>query len=207
MKSTPEVWPVIHLRNARTSILNAGIAQDCGASGVFLISMHGHDDSLASHRAALKREFPDLKVGANYLTKGSGASIQRSLKEGFDATWSDYDWDDVPFCDPRPFFAPVAFKGQTYNNPNPGEDAREAVLRGFIPMTSGSGTGVSAPIYKIEKLREAIGPDAPLAMSGVDVKRLNILAELVTHFLIATCISKDFYEFDRAMLRDFMSRV
>ena len=79
--------------------------------------------------------------------------------------------------------------------------AREAVARGFIPMTSGSGTGVTAPFEKIERLRKAIGPAAPLAMSGVHPPHADRLVPLVTHFLVATCISRDFYTFDEAMLQ------
>lgn len=205
MTKHPQIWPVIHVRDLQTSIDNAAIAQACGASGVFLISMHGADNELLPIKDALNKVLPGFKVGANYLGEESGRAIERSATEGFDATWSDYHWGYVT-DNRRPFFAPVAFKGPTYYDPFPGRVAREAVERGFIPMTSGNGTGVAAPITKIRELRASIGPGAPLAMSGVDVRKLDVLSELVTHFLIATCISKNFYEFDEKMLRDFVAR-
>lgn len=209
---TPEVWPVIHVRDLPTSIRNASIAQSCGCSGVFLISMHGADDELVPVKAGLNRLLPGFKVGANFLSMDCDVAVTRSLMDGYDATWADDAWQDTNVHDlirpsRHPFFAAVAFKGSTYHDPHPDRTAREAVARGFIPMTSGSGTGVAASISKIARLREAIGPDAPLAMSGVDVARMDELAPLVSHFLIATCVSKNFYEFDEAMLRGFMAKL
>jgi predicted TIM-barrel enzyme len=68
-------------------------------------------------------------------------------------------------------------------------------------MTSGSGTGVTAPLDKITQLRKAIGTGAPLAMSGVHPPNADRLTPLVTHFLVATCISRDFYTFDETKLQ------
>jgi hypothetical protein len=207
---TPQVWPVIHVRDTKTAAANARIAQACGCTGVFLISMHGDDRTLKPVKAALNRLLPGFKVGANFLSLDCDQAVLRSIADGYDATWADDAWqhtDIHQWSGSHPFFAAVAFKGSTYRDPHPDRTAREAVARGFIPMTSGSGTGVAASISKIAGLREALGPDAPLAMSGVDVSRMDELAPLVSHFLIATCISKDFYQFDEAMLSNFMTKM
>jgi len=208
MNRTPQVWPVIHVRDSLTSIANARIAQACGCAGVFLISMSGNDRLLKPVKAAINRAVPGFKVGANFLSLDCDQAVTRSLADGYDATWADDAWQHHDInAGSHPFFAAVAFKGSTYRDPFPKQTAREAVARGFIPMTSGAGTGVAAPVSKIAGLREALGPDAPLAMSGVDVARMDDLAPLVSHFLIATCISKDFYQFDEAMLGNFMTKM
>jgi predicted TIM-barrel enzyme len=155
----------------------------------------------------IRRGVPGLKIGINMLRSRPFDAVLHSINAGFDATWSDYDWRDeridlIRDADSdHKFFAAVAFKGQTHNEPDPEGSAREAVARGFIPMTSGNGTGVTAPLGKIRRLRAAIGPNAPLAMSGINPNRAYQLRGLATHFLVATCISLDFYTFDESKLR------
>ena len=210
---TPQVWPVIHLSDDRRTIANANIAARCGCPGVFLIAMDGDDAKIAPAARLIRRGVPSLKIGANRLRSEPFDALLDNLNAGYDATWSDYTWQHEQLELIRDadsdhlFFAAVAMKGETHNEPDPEGSAREAVARGFIPKTSGSGTGIAAPIKKITNMRKAIGPDAPLAMSGVDVSRMSELAPLVSHFLIATCISKNFYEFDEAMLNDFMTKM
>jgi hypothetical protein len=200
------VWPVIHLRDDKHTIHNAAMAARCGCPGVFLISMGG-DDSLVDPAAALiRREVPNLKIGINMLSMDPAYAVRHSIDSGYDATWSDYTWQNeriehLTYGGDHQFFAAVAMKGMTHNEPDPEASAREAVALGFIPMTSGSGTGVTAPIGKIRRLREAIGPDAPLAMSGVNPPHAHLLTPLATHFLVATCISRDFYTFEESKLQ------
>jgi hypothetical protein len=209
---TPQVWPVIHLSYDRRNVENAQIAARCGCSGVFLISMSGRDEQVDPAANLIRRVVPDLKVGINLLTMDPALAVIHAINHGYDATWSDYAWQHTyieKLIDGRDhqFFAAVGFKGETYNEADPKASARQAVARGFIPMTSGSGTGIAASISKIASMRNAVGPDAPLAMSGVDVARMDELAPLVSHFLIATCVSKNFYEFDEAMLTNFMTKM
>ncbi len=204
-----DIWPVIHLSTVdKLTVENASMAARCGCPGVFLISMSGNDDAVDPAAALIRREVPGLKIGINLLTKSPSWAVCHSMNQGYDATWSDFAWQGTGVdayiekagVDHK-FFAAVAFKGETHNEPDPHASAREAVARGFIPMTSGSGTGVTAPFEKIERLRKAIGPAAPLAMSGVHPPHADRLVPLVTHFLVATCISRDFYTFDEAMLQ------
>lgn len=197
------IWPVIHLSDDRRTIENAEIAARCGCPGVFLISMSGLDWQVDPAAELIRREVPSLKIGINLLKPDPAFSVRHSIERGYDATWSDYSWRDeeVRLKHGHQFFAAVAFKGETHNEPDAEASAREAVARGFIPMTSGAGTGVTAPLDKIKRLRAAIGPDAPLAMSGVNPNRAYQLRGLATHFLVATCISRDFYSFEESKLR------
>jgi len=200
------VWPVIHLSDVKRTIENAQIAARCGCPGVFLISMSGDDDQIDPAATLIRREVPALKIGINMLSTSPAQAVWHSRTHGYDATWSDYAWqhtgiEGLTDGTDHKFFAAVAFKGATHNEPDPDASAREAVARGFIPMTSGSGTGVTAPLEKIKRLRAAIGQGAPLAMSGVHPPTAHRLTPLATHFLVATCISKDFYTFDERKLR------
>jgi predicted TIM-barrel enzyme len=202
-----DIWPVIHLLDEKHTLRNALMAQRNGCPGVFLIAMSG-DDSMIDPAAKLIRSYvPSLKIGINMLTCDPSDAVAHSLDHGYDATWSDYAWHDshiatlIEDSGDHQFFAAVAMKGETHNEPDPEASARLAVANGFIPMTSGHGTGITAPINKIKMLRNAIGPDAPLAMSGVHPPRAGMLTPLATHFLVATCISSDFYTFDEKMLQ------
>lgn len=201
------IWPVIHLSDDRRTIENAQIAARCGCPGVFLIHMSGDDSKIDPAADLIRRVVPDLKIGINLLSVEPDDAVMHSIACGYDATWSDYAWQHsvidklIGGGRHHKFFAAVAMKGETHNEPDPEASAREAVARGFIPMTSGNGTGVTAPLDKIKRLRGAIGPDAPLAMSGVNPNRAYQLRGLATHFLVATCISRDFYSFEESKLR------
>lgn len=204
-----EIWPVIHLSTVPAfTFENARIAERCGCPGVFLISMNGQDAMIDPAAQLIRDMVPGLKIGINMLTETPIDSVKHSIDKGYDATWSDYSWqsdaDDIgleTFGSRHKFFAAVAMKGETHDEPLPEFSARKACAFGFIPMTSGSSTGVTAPFEKIEMLRKAIGPDAPLAMSGVHPPTADRLVPLTTHWLVATAISDDFYRFNENKLR------
>jgi hypothetical protein len=201
-----DIWPVIHLLDEKHTIHNAEIAARCDCPGVFLIAMNGDDSMIDPAADLIRREVPGLKVGINMLSLDPALAVIHAISRGYDATWSDYGWqhsiiEKLIGGRDHKFFAAVAMKGETHNEPDPEASAREAVARGFIPMTSGHGTGVTAPLAKIKRLRAAIGPDAPLAMSGVNPNRAYQLTPLASHFLVATCISRDFYSFEESKLR------
>lgn len=203
-----EIWPVIHVSaNSDITLENAYIAQRCGCPGVFLISMSGEDRFTDVHAQLIREQFK-LKIGVNLLTMSPTESVIHSLDQGYDATWSDYSWRGeresirgTLVNRDHKFFAAVAMKGETHDEPNPEQSARIAEAMGFIPMTSGSGTGVTAPFEKIQYLRDAIQSETPLAMSGVHPPDAHKLVPLTTHWLVATAISKDFYRFDEDKLK------
>lgn len=206
-----QIWPVIHLRDAATTLDNARIAFNCGCPGVFLISMSGEDRMIDPAARLIRDMVPGLKIGINMLTETPTDAVRHSLAKGYNATWSDYHWRDerqtirdMIFRSQdrdHKFFAAVAMKGETHDEPYPEQSAQLAEAMGFISMTSGSSTGVTAPFEKIQYLRESIRPETPLAMSGVHPPDAHNLVPLTTHWLVATAISKDFYNFDEAKLR------
>lgn len=205
-----EIWPVIHLSyDPVVTLENARIAQRCGCPGVFLISMSGEDAMIDPAADLIRCWMPDLMIGVNMLTKDPYDSVRHSIARGYDATWSDYFWQNEAELiqgatnsgKDHGFFAACAMKGETHDEPYPEKSAILAAALGFIPMTSGSSTGVTAPFEKIKRLRKAIGPVADLAMSGVHPPFAHNLVPLTTHWLVATAISKNFYKFDEAKLR------
>ena len=148
----PEVWPVIHLSTPDVAYSNARIAQKCGCAGVFLIEMDGRNDAIDTVAFELKRRFPTLNVGVNYLGMPAHFAVVRSLSLGLDATWSDEpgvrsDGVDpmvkdaiVPVLKQNPahlFFASVAFKYQPVDV-DPPRAARAAHENSLIPTTSGT---------------------------------------------------------------------
>jgi hypothetical protein len=214
----PQVWPVIHLRSLDLGIENAQITADSGCPGVFLISMDGNDESIDPIADSIKTRLPNLLVGVNYLTKTAEAAIARSLKAGHHATWADgagirSDEDSAlpARCaallagrKDHQFFASFDFKYQR-KDPNPPRAARMALDLGFVPTTSGMKTG-SAPVpAKLAAIRDEIGIEAPLAVaSGITPDNVASLGPYLSHILVATGISRSFYEFDADLLGTLM---
>lgn len=83
------VIPVIHYKTIRQSLANAELAARRGCHGVFLISMEGRDNLLDQAILSVSARFPELRVGANFLTLSASEALRRSLELGIDATWSD----------------------------------------------------------------------------------------------------------------------
>lgn len=217
----PQVWPVIHIAGLAAARRNAEIAKTCGCTGVFVIDMDGSNETIDEIALDLKRGFPALKVGINYLGVPVHLAVARSLALGMDATWSDEPGvrsDGVmvrtreavmPALQDNPghlFFASVAFKYARVDV-DPAAAARAACALGMIPTTSGLATGVAPDARKLQSMRAAIG-DAPLAVaSGINVDNAFELGRFLTHVLVATGISSSFYEFDEALLGQLMVRL
>lgn len=214
----PQVWPVIHLQTPDLGIENAQIAADCGCPGVFLISMHGDDESIDPIADTIKTRLPNLMVGVNYLTMSAEAAIARSLKAGHHATWADRAGirsDETSLLPSRcaallagqanhQFFAGFDFKYQR-KDPNPPRAARMAADLGFIPTTSGMKTGSAPVVAKLVEIRSEIGLAEPLAVaSGITPDNVVTLGPYLSHILVATGVSRSFYEFDPDLLGALM---
>lgn len=197
-----QVLPVIHYENIRQSLYNAGIVSRCGCPGVFLISMDGEDDELDQALIAVKSNFPNLKVGGNFLTQKPLAALKRSLDLGIDMTWTDkpgvtsFGPNDEALAisemlgeyPEHKFFGSVAFKYQTPDH-FPAQAAVAAANLGMIATTSGAATGEAADVAKLELMKKALGTQ-PLALaSGVSPANAHIFLPFVDYFLVATHIS------------------
>lgn len=201
-----EVWPVIHVCLPADLIENARLAQKYGAAGVMLISMSAYDDGVDLASIVLRDRFPDLKIGVNYLAVEPRAALVRSgIKNGYAATWTDRQNVQGHVGIPgHQFFVGVDFKGQPAQR-EPGRAARNAVMLGMIPTTSGSATGVAPSVEKLQRLRGSLEPGMPLALaSGATPDNIETFKPYLSHVLVATGISSSDGVFDEAKLAAFM---
>lgn len=212
---TPLILPVIHYADHELARFNAREAFRAGCDGVLLIYMGGTGASnrhLAPAAMDIKAEFPDKLVGINYLGTQPVDALLRNLSCDLDMTWTDHQLShssEAPSyaratevckvlrsAPDHLLFSGVAFKHQDHE-PNPGEAARTALSLGFVPTTSGPATGVPAEVDNIRRLREAIGPDAPLAIaSGITPDNVAQFAPYLSHILVATGVSSSFHTLD-----------
>lgn len=218
---TPVVWPVIHTLFGQQVVRCAELARSCGSEGVFLISMHGDDNFVDRAAGAVRTFCPSLKIGVNYLTMSPADALLRSMNHGYAGTWFDRpDFDSgrvgndaldasallrVHGLKGHRVFVGVAFKGQPYE-PHQALAARRAIELGFVPTTSGDGTGIAPPPQKLADMRARLHPLDQLAIaSGVTPENAQSFAPFVTDILVSTGISKTFHEFDEDKLRRLMA--
>lgn len=221
-----KLFPVIHYSTDDLAIENARIAHEEGANGIFLIEMSG-DDRLCDRVALfIKETYPNWFVGCNRLCGNIADHIIKDAANGLDGIWIDNPgvysshadkqivdeinaalqnvWQDGKKFD---FFGSVAFKTHYKEDPNPGLAAKKAAALGWIPTTSGSATGIAASTKKIIQIQNALR-DIPFAMaSGTTVANIDNYIDHVDYFLVATGISKSFYEFYPKLIRQMSQKV
>lgn len=213
----PKVLPVIHHIDAETTLAQAAIAFDCHADGVFLISHHGADRELAEVARHIKRLFPSMAVGVNYLKLGVQEAAKDAQEIGLDMVWGDVcgvsssglaemgRWLQIfKLNNPKiDIFASVAFKYQQREADPPGA-AAVARAAGFIPTTSGEATGSAPTLAKIQSMKN----DGDLAVaSGMALENVATFAPYLSHILVATAVSVDDHHFDRSLLAKFVASV
>ena len=213
------VLPVIHHRDAKTSVEQALLARDLGADGAFLIS-HGHGDrELPEVLATVKSLAPSFPVGLNLLSTPLRESLEIAMACGADMLWADNMGcsslgldEDGQFA--RAFakrqgapilFASVAFKHQRHE-PDPELAAKVALVAGFVPTTSGPRTGTPPAQSKISSMSRASAGTLAIA-SGVDPDNSTVFAPFVSHILVATGISVDGDLIDPEKLSLLLKRV
>jgi hypothetical protein len=199
------VWAVIHcLPNEDKSTFQcAEIAAQAGCHGVFLIDHQPpeHRISLIDLAKATKARYPLLQVGVNHLDLPFTTSFLAITDAGLDATWADNcgirngrasgttaELSEFLSQEPHQFFGSVAFKGQIPDT-DPAASACRALELGLIPTTSGPATGKAVDRSKLQRIREAIGHAARLALaSGVSVDNIASYHGLVTDVLVNSSI-------------------
>lgn len=217
------IWPVIHITDLDKALYNAEVAYHCGATGVFLIHMTGEDDLIDPIAGKIRKCFPDLRLGVNYLSLSAKEALVHSINRGYDATWSDRSGvrsDRVePFAHELAellvehpqhlFFGSVAFKYQP-NDPDPARAAVLASQLGFLPTTSGPATGHPPDIAKLDTMYRALsqaGYSRLALASGASPQNIALMAPMLSDVLISTGISAEFHTFDPALLELMISAV
>lgn len=212
-----KILPVIHHMNDELAFEQAIHAKNFGCDGVFLISHVGTNDRLANLAKQIQ-ELLNIKVGLNLL----GVDILEAAKivadNEIDMLWGDScgvsslgltkTGEDLKLWKQQhpqiEVFASVAFKYQS-KEIDPPLAAHYARVSGFIPTTSGSGTGY-AP--SIEKIRSMSNNQKQLAVaSGMDCDNVHKFTSYLSHILVATGISKNEFEFDIDKMKVFFDIV
>jgi hypothetical protein len=219
------VFPVVHWHSLGQALDQAALCFRSGADGVFLIDMAvTSPDSVNEAAPELRRLHPRKLVGANYLAymESPERAVRAAAQAGFGATWLDWAGVDSrgpgkaaeeaaalarKVGDSHAVFAACAFKGQA-PEPDPGAAAREIRALGWIPTTSGPGTGRAADPAKVRAIADAVG-DWPVALaSGVTPGNVGeYLAAGATCILAATGIERRSGEFDEGRLADLVGKV
>ncbi len=205
---------VIHSEEAGQVIRNAERTFENGADGIFLIdhSSHSSDNLLDFYRAA-REIFPLEWIGLNFL--GSrGDSALEFLPIDADGLWTDnasiHEGQEfqhfadmfrtrllLDFPDTL-YFGGVAFKGQRAVS-NLHMAAQKAKPLMDVVTTSGLSTGVKPDVSKIQIMRDAIGPETPLAIaSGISADNINSYRNFANCFVVSSslCVPGSFTELD-----------
>lgn len=210
-----QIYPVIHYKDDETTINEAKIAHNAGADGVFLISHLGSNERLIPLAVEIKKLL-GFKVGLNFLGDDAIYTAKVVKDNDLDMVWSDYCGVSSLGLSFEGFelqawarqnkqidvFASVAFKYQA-EEPNPKLAAQLADSAGFIPTTSGSGTGQAPTVDKISSMYKATGGKLAVA-SGMTPDNISEFKPYLSHVLVSTGISKDEYHFDEEKINAFI---
>lgn len=203
------ILPVIHFSTREIALSNAEIAFANGCDGVFVINMgfEETDSIIPSICSLLKQEFPDKKIGVNFLY---GEFIPNLINktDSVDMIWTDdtiperYDSVVEKELSKRSIeiYESFAFKykREDLDFVNTG---KTIFSKGRIPTTSGPATGQPPSVEKVLQLSEL----STLALaSGLDPDNVHLFKNHTTHALVATGISETFYKFDPVKVKDFV---
>jgi len=223
------ILPVIHVRVADQVLRNARIAYEAGCDGVFLINHHGIPyTTLFDVCHVVYKKFPYWWIGINCLDLDP-ADVFIKVVEEFDyasqeiaGIWVDNSMIDESFEEQVEaeriqearresgwqglYFGGVAFKYQ-----RPVDDWKKAARIASeymdVVTTSGPATGEPAEVIKIQEMKQSIG-DKPLAIaSGISSGNIDRYLGIADCFLIATGISKDFWQLDSDLTKKLVRKV
>jgi protein-tyrosine-phosphatase len=213
--------PVIHVESLEQTLRNARIAFEAGCDGLFLIN-HGmsYRELLEIYRGTVQ-DFPNRWIGINCLDLPA-EEVFRRIPSTVAGIWVDNalvdertadlaEAEQVRQAQLRSGWRGIYFGGVAFKYQRPVQDlARAARLAADymdVVTTSGSGTGLAAPIEKIRAMKRALG-DHPLAIaSGITPANVHDYLDVADCFLVATGISRSFTEFDPARVRALVAAV
>ena len=195
------------------------VARECGADGVFLISHNGKDDEVLTAALFAKSSSPDFAIGINLLSHSAMSACMEAKELELSMVWADQMGVDSQgltekgrmlskFALENPsveLFASVAFKYQAIER-DPAGAARNAVMAGFTPTTSGDATGVAPALQKVAKMMLSSSGRLALA-SGITPTNVHDYAPLVGAVLVSTGISQDEFRINPKKLLSLMDVV
>ncbi len=219
MQHPKKLFPVIHVLNEQQAVDNAAIAFQAGCDGVFLVNHEnqaGERDlsftGLLRIHSAVAATFPNKLIGVNCLDLPA-VEVFQHLTPQVSAVWVDNaEIDERQGAQPAAilinaarvksgwdglYFGGVAFKYQRpVSTSAVGRAATIAKTYMDVVTTSGVATGEVAQIDKIKAMKKAIHPKPLAIASGITAENAYQFLPWVDYFLVATGISRSFYELD-----------
>jgi uncharacterized protein len=215
------VFPVIHVNSVGQTLTNAAIARDAGADGIFLINHDVPPDELFSIAEAVSIEFSGWWLGLNVLGLDVCEVIPR-LTARIDGLWlndafvrEDGESQDEA-ATPRKLIQAAAWRGRYFGGvafkhqravADVGRAASIASQYVDVVTTSGPATGEAPSVEKIRNMGVAL-QGYPLAIaSGITPDNISQFLPHALCYLVATGISKNFYELDVRLLARLLAIV
>ena len=226
----PAILPVIHTLDAQQATRNVQVAMKEGAQGVFLINHDFPHDDLIPIIRDIRRQFPWLWLGVNFLgvTGKDAFPILGELERDdciVDAYWADNARIDERVEEQTEakeidavrtasgwngfYFGGTAFKKQRDVAIEHYTLSAEIACRHMDGVTtSGVATGMAADLSKIKTFRDACGDHTLAVASGVTPENVHLYAPLLDAILVATGINRDddFYNIDPKRLQAVLAR-
>lgn len=215
------VLPVIHVIDEPRALLNAGIAEREGADGVFLVNHDiGHGRLLEIYDRMVER-FPGLWVGVNCLDLRPN-TVFAAVRPGTKGVWVDDarideesdrqpEAEAVRSAQARAGWQGLYFGGVAFKYQRQVEDLTAAAkaAAGYVDVvtTSGAGTGEAAAVEKIRVMKQALGTHPLAIASGVSPENVSDYLPHADCFLVATRVSRSFYDLDEGRVRALVRAV
>lgn len=195
--------PVIHPVSRPTALASIQIAADAGADGIFLINQGMSTDQVLAFIPEVAWQFAGLWIGVNLLGVPPEDVIERILQLPVGGIWSDNAGIDecgaeqpagLRFRKARErwgwgglYFGGVAFKYQMPVSDKLLPDAaRKASPWVDVITTSGPGTGIPAPVTKVQALRSGAVAHPMALASGISPENIAGYLPYVDAYLAAT---------------------
>jgi len=213
---------VVHAETSDQAIRNVSRAKDSGADGVFLINHRIEADALVACYEAVRLRFPDWWIGLSFIGLNPAAAFDL-LPQSASGLWvGDAEIDEEngrpsreakAFADRRItrrwkglYFGGVAFKHQ-----RPVQDVALAAVRSVphidVVTTSGSGTGMAAPLEKIAVMKGAIGHHPLAIASGIGPENVHLYLPMADCFLVATAVSDSEAELNPLLIAKLATKI
>lgn len=213
--------PVIHVEDERQALREANVAREAHCDGVFLINHAISSRELLKVHEAVTKKFPNWWAGVNCLDLEPVECFE-TISNTVAGVWVDNAHIDerrekqaiaecVLATRKRKGWRGLYFGGVAFKYQRTVEDiqtaARTASLYMDVVTTSGPGTGESASVEKIARMKAALGT-TPLAIaSGITPENVSDYLPHADCFLVATGISKSWSEFDPAKVKALVRAV
>jgi len=197
---------VIHVTsNEHQTLHDAEIAYECGADGILLINhIHMPSFNLVHMYEVVRKRNPLYWIGVNFLGMNPFTAVQ-TLPDDADGLWTDNA--EIPcnggeaksaertisafrekFGDDALYFGGVAFKGQHQPKDLVRATSRARHLMDVV-TTSGTATGASPPVKKIEEMSQELNGHPLGIASGMTAGNVQNYKPYAHYFLVNTSIS------------------